>query len=248
MHLLATLILLSSVIPFNCTWASTLEPESDIQDSPKLNYTELFPPSSHLTSSSSTNVVELLIQALQPYEKPDYYWLLSHFPILSVVTVEVLPHFSEISMILMNPLLMNMLRPNGSLLTIPHEVMSSLEVIKDASNTDVFRETFVNIHKYMLGQLLKEGNVPRDQYPMVLSAWAEKYESKRRAFNNLAGLIDEGFSGERQRILLHELAYFLNLISFETTFEALRMHKQGDLFQNTGKYFGRLFVGWWKAS
>ena len=35
------------------------------------------------------------------------------------------------------------------------------------------------------------------------------------------------------RILLHELAYFLNLLPFEITFQALRMHRQREKYSKT---------------
>ena len=91
---------------------------------------------------------------------------------------------------------------------------------------DLFRETLIKIYKYMLQTLLQVSDTTRDQYVAVLSAWAEKYKGKLDTFSRLAVPLKGNFSGDELRVLLHELAYFLNLISFESSFEALRKHKQ----------------------
>ena len=105
MHPFKTLVLLSSTILFNYVWASTLVSKDSEQDRPKLNYQELFPPSVDLTRSSYADAVEVLYQNLQTSESYHHYWLLSHFPLVSVVMVEALPDFQG-DTIWTSPLLM----------------------------------------------------------------------------------------------------------------------------------------------
>ena len=62
-----------------------------------------------------------------------------------------------------------------------------------------------------------------------------------------------GFSGEQLKILVYELAFFLNLISFETAFEVLRKHREegrytkvlvntlGDSLLDGGKQLGQFY-------
>ena len=78
----------------------------------------------------------------------------------------------------------------------------------------------------MLQTLLELGDTTRDQYVTVLSAWIKKSNGKLDTFNRLATPLMDKFSGDELRVLLHELAYFLNLIPFESVFEALRGYKQ----------------------
>ena len=58
-------------------------------DEPVINYKELFP-SSDVTGLSSIDTVDLLGQTVLASEKYHYFWLLSHFPLLSFATMEVL--------------------------------------------------------------------------------------------------------------------------------------------------------------
>ena len=56
-------------------------------DEPVINYKELFP-SSNVTGLSSSDTVDLLGQTVLASEKYHYFWLLSHFPLLSVATLK----------------------------------------------------------------------------------------------------------------------------------------------------------------
>ena len=226
MHLFKALVLLSSTILFNYVWASTLVSKDIEQDRPKLNYQELFPSSADLTRSSYADVVEVLNQNLQTSENYHHYWLLSHFPLVSVVMVEALPDFKG-DTIWTSPLLMTLLPPEDrNVLRILPKLMSSLGVTANTSNENLFRETLIKIYKYMLQNLLRVSDTTRDQYVTVLSVWVEKYNRKLATFNRLAAPLKGNFSGDELRALLHELAYFLNIIPFESSFEALRKHKQ----------------------
>ena len=122
---------------------------------------------------------------------------------------------------------MSLLPPeNRNVLRILPKLMSSLEVTANTSNENLFRETLIKIYKYMLQNLLRVSDTTRDQYVTVLSAWTKKYNGKFDTFNRLAAPLKRNFSGDELRVLLHELAYFLKLISFESVFEALRGYKQ----------------------
>ena len=226
MHLFKTLALLSSTTLFNYVWASTLVSKDSEQDRPKLNYQELFPSSVDLTRSSYTDVVEVLYQNLQTSENYHHYWLLSHFALVSVVMVEAFSDFKG-DTIWTSPFLMSLLPPEDrNVLRILPKSMSSLEVTANTSNENLFRSTLIKIHKYMLQNLLRVSDTTRDQYVTVLSAWTKKYKGRLDTFNRLATPLNDKFSGDELRVLLHELVYFLNLISFESSFEALRKHKQ----------------------
>ena len=93
-----------------------------------------------------------------------------------------------------------------------------------------------------------------EQYSEALEVWTRKYSDKRRRYKDLRNILrTEGVSGEQLKILLYELAFFLNLISFETAFEALRKHRQesrytkvlvntlGDSLLDGGKQLGQFY-------
>ena len=226
MHLFKTLTLLSSTILFNYVWASTLLPKDNEQDRPKLNYQELFPSSVDLTRSSYADVAEVLNQNLQTSESYHHYWLLSHFPLVSVVMMEALPDFQG-DTIWTNSLLMRLLPPeNGNVLKILPKLVVSLGMNGNTSNENIFRGILIKVYKYMLQSLLQLGDTTKDQHVAVLSAWVGKYNDKLTTFNRLATPLNRNFSGDEMRVLLHELAYFLNIIPFESVFEALRGYKQ----------------------
>ena len=215
MHLFKTLTLLSSTILFNYVWASTLLPKDNEQDRPKLNYQELFPSSVDLTRSSYADVAEVLNQNLQTSESYHHYWLLSHFPLVSVVMMEALPDFKG-NTIWTNPLLMRLLPPAEGLnvLRILPKSMSSLEVTANTSKMDLFKGILIKIFKYMLQSLLRVSDTTRDQHVTVLSAWTKKYNRKLATFNRLATPLRGNFSGDELRVLLHELVYFLQSYPF----------------------------------
>lgn len=56
---------------------------------PKLDYTERFPSSLQVVSSSCADVFHILGQVTQPPERDYYYWLVSHFSRLSTAGTKV---------------------------------------------------------------------------------------------------------------------------------------------------------------
>ena len=60
-------------------------PGDDTQNNPKLKYEELFPPSSHLPSSSGVEIFHVVDGAIKAFERPYYYWLLSSLQKLDIV-------------------------------------------------------------------------------------------------------------------------------------------------------------------
>ena len=68
---------------FHSGWVAASEPKGDVQASPKLDYSKLFPSSSHLASLPATDIVSTFTQPVQTFEKPYHYWLKSHCPQLT---------------------------------------------------------------------------------------------------------------------------------------------------------------------
>lgn len=210
-------VLLSLIILLSYTWAASWEPKSGDQDVPKLNYQELFHPSLDVTRSSHTDVVELLCQTIRTSQQQYHYWLLSHFPLLSVLTTksaELLP--SDLSKIV----------------GLPRATRPGLDVAVKVENVVMMNDLATKIYKYLIQQLLEQSDTPVGQYFEVLSAWKEKYSEKLVTFRGLATSLKSHLFGEKLKILLYELAYFLNLLPFETSFEVLHEYKQQGKYSN----------------
>lgn len=211
MLLLKTLILLSSNILFGGVRGTSSEPTGGDQSGPKLDYKALFPPSSHVTRSERVKVANLLSQSVQATESSYHYWLLSHSPVLAVVTVraeEILP-----------PKLRN-------ILGLPRGTVPSLNIAGRPEDVVLNNEMSIKVYEDLMLQLLQKSDTPADQYSKVLSVWAEQRNDKLVRFRGFANALTERHGEEEFSILMHELAYFLKLLSFETSFEALRVHKQ----------------------
>src|ERR1700738_3707236 len=69
----------------------------------------------------------------------------------------------------------------------------------------------------------------------MLDDWLEKCKYKFETFATLSAPFQKMLKSknEYKRILLHELAYFLNLLPFEVTFQALRIHREGEEYSET---------------
>ena len=105
-----------------------------------------------------------------------------------------------------------------------------------------------NLHKP------QESGMSPEQYSEAVDAWTSKYSDKHRRYEDLRGLLHrQSFSSEQLKILVYELAFFLNLISFETAFEVLRKHREegsytkvlvntlGDSLLDGGKQLGQFY-------
>ena len=91
----------------------------------------------------------------------------------------------------------------------------------------IFAEMDTKINKHMNLHKPQESGMSKEQYSEALKVWARKYGDKYRRYEDLRSILrTAGVSGEQLKILVYELAFFLNLISFETAFEALRKHKE----------------------
>ena len=102
-----------------------------------------------------------------------------------------------------------------------------MDAVRRADEVALFAEVDTKIDKHANLHKPQESEMSKEQYSEALDAWTSKYSDKYRRYEDLRGrLRKEGFSGEQLKILLYELAFFLNLISFETAFEALRKHRE----------------------
>ena len=129
-------------------------------------------------------------------------------------------------------------------------IAARLNAVKRADEVALFAKVDIEIDKHANLHKPQESGMSPEQYSEALDAWTRKYSDKHRRYEDLRDLLHrQSFSGEQLKILLYELAFFLNLISFETAFEALRKHREDrKLYESTGKHLGRLLVGWWKAT
>ena len=129
-----------------------------------------------------------------------------------------------------------------------------LDAVSHADEMALFAEVDTEIDKHADLHKPQESGMSKEQYSEALDVWASKYGDKYRKYEDLRGrLRREGVSGEQLKILLYELAFFLNLISFETAFEALRKHRQegrytkvlvntlGDSLLDGGKQLGKFY-------
>ena len=110
------------------------------------------------------------------------------------------------------------------------------------------------IDKHVNPHKPQESGMSTEQYSEALDVWTRKYSDKHRRYEDLRSRLRvAGFSGEQLKILLYELAFFLNLISFETAFEVLRKHREerrytevlvntlGDSLLDGGKQLGQFY-------
>ena len=213
-------------------------PGDDTQNNPKLKYKELFPPSSHLPSSSGVEIFHVVDGAIQASERPYYYWLLS-----SLQKLEIVPETVGSSGV--SPL---------STLWILTRIASRLDAVRHADEVALFAEVDAKIDKHANLHKPQESGMSTEQYSEALKVWTSKYSDKRRRYEDLRSRLRvAGFSGEQLKILVYELAFFLNLISFETAFEALRKHREegrytkvlvntlGDSLLDGGKQLGQFY-------
>ena len=186
-------------------------PDDDTQNNPKLKYEALFPPSSHLPSSSGVEIFHVVDGAIKAFERPYYYWLLSSLQKLEIAPETVgLPEVSPLST-----------------LWILTRITSRLDAVRRADEVALFAEMDTKIDKHANLHKPQESGMSTEQYSEALEAWTRKYSDKYRRYEDLRSILRRaGFSGEQLKILLYELAFFLNLISFETAFEALRKHRE----------------------
>ena len=213
-------------------------PDDDTQNNPKLEYEELFPPSSHLPNSSGVEIFHVVDGAIKAFERPYYYWLLSSLQKLGIDPKTV--GLSEV-----NPL---------STLWLLTRITSRLDAVRRADKVALFAEVDTKIDKHANLHKPQESGMSMEQYSEALEVWASKYSDKRRRYEDLRGRLRmAGVSGEQLKILVYELAFFLNLISFETAFEALRKHREegrytkvlvntlGDSLLDGGKQLGQFY-------
>ena len=191
-------------------WGASSKPKEDPQGSPKFEYSKLFLPSPHLCGSSGTGVLNVLEQANVPSEKSYYCWLLSHVPLLRVAIRRVTG--------LSSPKL-------GGLQTLPPAEKFDLYAVEAIERLVLSVEIRGRIDKYADQQRLQKQKTSTPRHPDTSDTW-EKDSGKLATFDSLAGPLKARFSGEHLRVLLYELAYFLNLLSFETSFKVLQRHRQ----------------------
>ena len=171
--------------------------------------------------------------AIKASERPYYYWLLSSLQKLKIDPGTV--GLSEV-------------RPLSTLWVLT-KTTSRLDAARHADKLALFAEMDAKIDKHANLHKPQESGMSMEQYSEALDAWASKYSDKRRRYEDLRDRLRMGgFSGEQLKILVYELAFFLNLISFETAFEALRKHREEGNIRSIGKHLGRLLVGWRKAA
>ena len=119
-------------------------------DEPAINYKELFP-SSDVTDLSSSDTVDLLGQTVLASEKHHYFWLLSHFPLLSYATVKVLSVHESEGKTFDNQLMALLLAPDDRNLVMRFkERRLDLEDIRKSDYSLLFREVFMKVYKYLL--------------------------------------------------------------------------------------------------
>ena len=210
---------------------------------PTLNYKELFPPLD-TTLVKHTDVVGLLEETVLASEEHKYFWILSHFPLASFATVKTLAGIEIGESTRAYNFMTTLLTPSSSFLKSPKKIMNSLEKIKEADDYTLFAAVEDKAYRYLLQKLLEGDENPVDQYPAVFRAWSNKYDTKidtlEKMFrNHLDGL----YYGEHLNVLLHELAYFLNLLPFETSLKHCECIGTERLHENTGKHSGGFFTG-----
>ena len=123
-----------------------------------------------------------------------------------------------------------------------------------ADEVALFAELDTKIDKHANLHKPQESGMSTEQYSEALEVWTRKYSDKYRRYEDLRNrLRTEGVSGEQLKILVYELAFFLNLISFETAFEVLRKHREegrytkvlvntlGDSLLDGGKQLGQFY-------
>ena len=216
-------------------WGTSLVPDDDTQNTPKLKYKELFPPSSHLPSSSGVDIFHVVDGVIQAFERPYYYWLLSSLQKLEIVTHD-------------DPTV------SGKTLALLTVITSRLGAIKYADIIAISAEVDSKINKYANLHMPQKSGMSEEQYSDTLGVWRRKYDDKYRRYTYFSSvLLMAGVSGEQLKILRYELAFFLKLISFETAFEVLGKHREegrytsmlvntlGDSFLDGGKQLGQFY-------
>ena len=141
----------------NCCWGTSLVPDDDTQNNPKLKYKELFPPSSHLPSSSGVEIFRVVDGAIQAFERPYYYWLLSSLPKL-----EIVPGRSIVRTV---PL---------STLWLPTRTTSGLDAVRYADKMALFAEMDTKIDKHANLQKPQESGMSPEQYSEALKIWTSE--------------------------------------------------------------------------
>ena len=208
-------------------------PESNPQSSSQLVYKELFPSSPHMTSSPSAHTVNLLAQTIQGSERFRYYWLLSHVPLPSAVATERLWELDEHATETRS-LLVRLLSPGPkNIIHLPEGVMFTFRYVDNADKLALAKEVSIRVYEHLMQQLLQGSATLAGWDSRELRAWEEKYSPKLTAFRNPANFLNVQCSGEELKIGLHELAYFLNLLSFETSLEVLQTRYQQDGYSRT---------------
>lgn len=207
MHLFKEIILFFSVVLINCTWGAL--PKSDEHDHLKLDYQKLFPPSLAVVSSSCAEVFNILDQAIQASERDYYYWLLTHFPLLSTAGAKVteIPQNLRVFFVLLR-----------------NSTFNVRAAVNNIDNSALTKDMDDKINAYSKLQQPQKGSMSTTQHLEALGEWERKHRDKFAAYRRIAN--SSQYFGEEQRVLLYELAYFLKLLPFETAFEALQTHKQ----------------------
>ena len=181
------LILLSSTILFGCVLGASSEPRGSDPTGPRLDYGELFPPSAEVRSLQPAGVVDFLSQAIQDSKKHDYYWLVSHSPLLSAAASKMFSGFEGGDAVALNQFMMNMLSPDDeNILKKKARMLLDSELYSRFSHWEWFGEMSTRIYKHLMQQLLKHSDKPVNQHHEVLSVWAKKYVDKLTAFKELA--------------------------------------------------------------
>ena len=227
MLLFTNLILLSSITLLSGVLGASSEPRGGDPTSPRLDYGKLFPSSAEVRSLQPAGVVDFLSQAIKTSNKHDYYWLLSHFPLLSTAASKMFSGFKGGSAVALNRFMMNMLSPDDeSILNKKTEVWLNPRGYDYFGHWEWYEEMSTRIYKHLMQQLLKHSDNLVDQHHEVLSVWAKKYADKLTTFRELANPLGNSFKKAALKDNLYQLAYFLNLISFEDSVETLGTHDQ----------------------
>ena len=195
----------------SCCWGASVV-KRDLQSSPQFEYNGLFPPSLHLPKASGAVVLNVFEQATTAPDKAYYYWLFSHRSLLSAAKAEVAELPSQLV----------------TFQGLFKDARSGLELAKKVDSMVLNAEINTKIEKHHEQAKPQEtGN--SDDDADSLDIWSDEYGDKLKKFGELSKPLRLRFlPGEELKILLYELAYFLNLFSFETTFEVLQKHKQRD--------------------
>ena len=109
---------------------------------------------------------------------------------------------------------------------LPKGALSSFDAVERIDKMALSKEVSDKIVEHLKRHEPQKGNETARRHAERLNAWSKKYGDKLDRFNALIEPLKQKFSGEGLKILAYELAYFLNLISFKTSFAVLRAHRQ----------------------